>query len=307
MRRYIKMRFAAIDIGTNSTRLLVAEKADDSLRTVCHELATTRLGQGLGQSNILLPEAQERTVRAVAQFLDLARSLGATRFRLFATSAVRDAANQEEFLRRVEVATGWKPEVLSGEDEAYLSYLGATRALGLKGLVLVIDVGGGSTEFIWGAGSELYAVHSLKIGAVRLTEVYFKSDPPSEEEWSALVRAVGRALAPLRAHWRGRTGQAVAVGGTATTLAAVAQGLSSYCPEKVQGYYLSAEKVRALAERLAALSIREREQIVGIPAARADIIAAGAGILAVAVDELALSGITVSDADLLLGSLYSIA
>ncbi|MDK2855343.1 MAG: exopolyphosphatase / guanosine-5-triphosphate,3-diphosphate pyrophosphatase [Bacillota bacterium] len=301
------MRLAAIDIGTNSTRLLVAEKASESLRPVCHELATTRLGQGIGQSNILLPEAQERTVRAVARFLDLARSLGATRFRLFATSAVRDAANREEFLHRVEVATGRKPEVLSGEEEAYLSYLGATRALGLNGLALVIDAGGGSTEFIWGAGSELFEVHSLKIGAVRLTEIYLKSNPPSKEEWSALVCAVARALAPLRARWRGRTGQAVAVGGTATTLAAVAQGMSSYCPEKVQGYYLSAEKVKSLAEKLAGLSVSERRQIAGIPAGRADIIAAGAGILAVAVDELALSGITVSDQDLLLGSLYSIA
>lgn len=298
------MILAAIDIGTNSTRLLVAERVGSALRVVRHELASTRLGQGIGRGNVLLREAQERTALAVREFLATARELGATWVRLFATSAVRDAANREEFLERMEEVTGLRPEVLSGETEARLSYLGATRVLGVSGLTLVIDVGGGSTELIWGEGPTVHFVRSLNIGAVRLTEAYLKEDPPGPEEWAALKQAVAAALGPVALPWRGKTAQTVAVGGTATTLAALAQGLTEYQTERIQGYFLSATRLKEMEERLALLSSEERKRLPGVPAARADIIAAGTVILAVAVQELELSGVTVSDADLLLGSLY---
>ncbi|MDI3522187.1 MAG: exopolyphosphatase / guanosine-5-triphosphate,3-diphosphate pyrophosphatase [Bacillota bacterium] len=298
------MRLAAIDIGTNSTRLLLAETAGSGLKVIREELATTRLGEGIGSSNVLKRPAQARTAAAVARFLEAARAEGAVRVRLFATSATREAANRAEFLARVKALTGLCPEVLSGADEARLSYLGAARALGLTGLVLVLDVGGGSTELIWGEGEKLHAVESLKVGAVRLTEAYLRSDPPTPAQLAALEQQVHAALAPLAARWRGRTGQAVAVGGTATTLAAMTQALTVYDPRKVHGFYLTAAQVESLAVKLARLTVKERRKLPGLPPGRADIIVAGAAILALTVQDLTLPGLTVSAADLLLGSLY---
>lgn len=298
------MRLAAVDIGTNSTRLLLAETVGRELKVLQEELETTRLGEGIGKESVLLPAAQARTAAAVQRFLAISAAAGAERVRLFATSATRDARNREEFLARVEQLTGRRPEVLPGEEEARLSYLGAAKALGLKELCVVLDVGGGSSELLWGAGEKLCAAYSLNIGAVRLTEACLKADPPTPTELTALRQQIRAALAAPAAAWRGKTERGVGVGGTATTLAAIAQGLTAYAPEKVQGFYLPAAEIRRLADDLARLPVKERTRLPGLPAGRADIIAAGVAILAVAVEDLALPGLIISQADLLLGSLY---
>jgi exopolyphosphatase/guanosine-5'-triphosphate,3'-diphosphate pyrophosphatase len=302
----ILVRIAAIDIGTNSTRLLVVDEKADHLQVVRQELTPTRLGQGLGESRSLLPEAQERTARAVAEFYTVARSMGSSAVRVFATSAVRDAVNREEFLSRIQSEIGLRPEVLNGETEARFSFLGATRAVGVQGRILVVDVGGGSTELVWGEKEQVAVAWSLNIGAVRLTETYLKTDPATEgelRELRAVIRSALRQVEPV--YLRSET-KAVAVGGTATTLAAMGLGLKEYSPDKVQGFILSAQDLRGFLLLLASLPVAERKGLPGLPAARADIILAGTMILQLVQERLELGSYIVSDADSLLGSLYDL-
>ncbi len=289
-------RYAAIDVGTNTVLLLVAEATPTGFRPVAERGAITRLGQVVDASHRLAPEAMARTLEAVGHFVDEARELGVSGLAVSATSAARDAENGAEFLAAAHARAGVEVEILSGEEEARLSYLAvsndfATEA-GERELV-ALDIGGGSTEFIFGRGSTVGFHTSINIGSVRLTERCVRSDPPSEEDFARLQAALGPALAAVPRPDAGAL--VVGVAGTVTTLYAVAHSIAPYVAARVHGGWLSREGLAKTRERLAATPLAERRSIPGLQPERADVIVAGAILLESALDHLGANGARVSD------------
>lgn len=282
-------RVAAIDIGTNSTRLLVAEITGEGLKTLESGLITTRLGEGIGAS-VLLPGAMQRTVEAIRRFHQTALDLGAERVVAAATSAVRDAANRGEFVDLVKQSTGLPVRVLSGEEEAVMSYRGVLSGLAVEpSSTAVVDVGGGSTELIWTQERRL-RLASVNVGAVRMTAA-----GTGEDEIAAILSP---ALEEVR---RAQVKTLVGVGGTVTTLAAVDQGLVLYDPERVHGYCLSADNITGILGRLKSMSLDERRRVPGLQPERADIIVAGVAIVKAVLEGLGLESVLISEYDILHG------
>lgn len=288
------MNIAVVDIGTNSTRLLIAEVyAGGEVRVLKTGLITTRLGEGIGKQAYLLTPAVDRTVEAMLNFRQIILESGAEEVITAATSAVRDAANQRDFLAEVKQRVGWDVRVLPGDEEARLSYLGVVR--GLKADFcdgVVIDIGGGSTEFIW-TGSGVLNCASLKIGAVRMTE--------NGSRLADIREMLVGSLIPIKASGAGRL---VGVGGTLTTLAAVDQEMEIYDPAKVHGYFLTRQRIQDILDRFEKMTLEERKRVPGIQPQRADIITAGVRIALAVVDGLGTDGITVSETDIMYGLLY---
>ncbi len=317
------MRVAVIDIGSNSTRLLVCDANDGELREVARSNRVTRLGEGVDRSGELAPSARERTLAAACEFAQRARELGAERIVAVATQAVREARNGPLFVAELASRCGIEARVLSGTDEARLTFIGAVctqaprTAAADQGAVAVIDVGGGSTEIAVGdAAGNFWAEVSLPLGVVRQTERHLRHDPPPAEELEALEREACAALAEgvarlgaatlERAVSRGtdrplEVARAIAVAGTATSLAAIDQRLDPYDPQRVHGYELSTTRVRELLEELGALPLAERRRLPGLHPDRAPTIVAGCVILLCALRTLAVDAVTVSEHDLLHG------
>jgi exopolyphosphatase/guanosine-5'-triphosphate,3'-diphosphate pyrophosphatase len=299
---------AAIDAGTNTTRLLVAELREDGLADLERRLIFTRLGEGIDATGRLNPRGIEATVAAIGEFVDRARALGAGRMRIAGTSAVREAANGEELLIAVKEATGLDLEVLPGEAEAALSFAGATEDLP-PGHYLVCDIGGGSTEFAVGRkataapeGAVIEGRISLKLGVVRLTERHLAHDPPSRGELAALETDIDLTMeAADEALPRAGAATFVGVAGTVTSLAAIRLGLDRYDPRLVHGAELTVDDVYALYRRLARMSLPDREALPALPPGRADVIVAGCAILARAMARWSLPAVRVSEKDILDG------
>ncbi len=279
-----------IDIGTNSTRLLIARvSAEGRLEVIRTALTTTRLGENLA-GGVLLDRAMDRTIECLVRYRAILAGYGADEVVVAATAAVREAANREEFLARAEAATGFEVRVLSGREEALYGFLGAVSGLNLgPGGVVVVDVGGGSTEFAWMLDGEVH-YRSLPVGAVRMTET-----PHTGAEITALVRPVVNEM-----HGRGAR-QLVGVGGTVTTLAAMVLQLDVYDPERVHGTRLDRAQVRELSLRLDSTGLAERKRMPGLQPERADIIPAGARIVRILMRVLDAPELTVSEADILHG------
>jgi exopolyphosphatase/guanosine-5'-triphosphate,3'-diphosphate pyrophosphatase len=276
------VRVAAIDIGTNSVLLLVAERRGDEIVPVVERAAITRLGRGVDAAHVLDPGAVEATLACLADYAAELRRAGAERIAAVGTSAMRDAAGGEDFRRRARDLLGEEPRVISGEEEAELTFSGALTGLGLDGPVTVFDLGGGSTEVIRGrAGASGDAVEravSLDIGSVRLTERHVHADPPREDELLTVRRAVRDALAGLDERWKG-AGSLVGVAGTVTTLAAFALDVAPYDPARVHGARLDATRVVRATADLAGRTLAERQASPAIDPRRADVIVAGALIV----------------------------
>ncbi|ADL11658.1 Ppx/GppA phosphatase family protein [Acetohalobium arabaticum] len=292
-------KVAAIDIGTNSTRLLIAKiEKDQSINPLATELKTTRLGAGVDKSGYLQNEAIIRTVEALKEYAELIADYQVEAVRAVATSAVRDVSNQQEFINEVKTDTGIEVEIIDGSREADLSYLGATKGLDcqLTDDNLVLDIGGGSTEFIFGSETEIKEKVSVDVGAVRMTE--------KETKLKSRQELIGELLNPVLNKLQGRVKMLLGVGGTITTLAAVDQQLSPYNPEEVHGYQLELERIKRILSDLSAKTIDERKEVVGLQPERADIIVAGVRILLEVMDNLNISEITVSEADILDGLIY---
>ncbi|MBI5548181.1 MAG: Ppx/GppA family phosphatase [Deltaproteobacteria bacterium] len=295
-------RFATLDVGTNTVLLLVAEARAGRFVPVVERMEITRLGRGVDRSGRLAEDAIEETVLAVARFAAEARALGAQDIACVATSAARDAANGSVFLERVRRQAGLTAEIIPGELEARLSFEAATRDLGDSIPRVVLDIGGGSTELVYGERGQVTFKHSFDLGSVRLTERFVRSDPPHREERESMRRELDRAFAQLPPPPAGFT--LVGVAGTVTTVCAVARGIDPYDAERVHLARLGAEEVRHEVERYFSLDLAARRALKGMPAKRADVIAAGSLILERVLTRLGAAEVVVSDRGIRWGLLY---
>ena len=294
-------RVAAIDVGTNSTRLLVAESSANGFRPLDRRMTITRLGQGVDRTRALAPEALERTLATIADYAATCGEYGVEAVRVTGTSAVRDARNRDEFFKGVAALTGSEPELLSGDAEARVTFLGAVSDLPWPGPVLVVDIGGGSTELIFGA-DEPERLLSLDIGCVRLFEKHLLSDPPAEDELSALRSEAREGLFRASKELQVPPGtKAVGVAGTLTQLATLKAGVPVYDPDVNHHAVLSHGDVRNLARRLGSLPYGQRKRVKGLEPGRVDVIVAGAEILIQVMEVFDLAEILVSEKDILDG------
>lgn len=295
------MRLATLDLGTNSVRLLVADVAGDGWRVVEEAQQVTRLGEGQAATGALGPVPMARTAAAVADYVRRAEALGATRLRLTATSAVREAANRAEFVALVESVTGTPLEVLSGQDEARLTLLGARSGLpDLTGRFVLFDIGGGSTEFVVADGARLERALSLRLGVVALAERHVDEGPLVPARWAALRAEVTSALEPAGPGALGAVNATRLVGtaGTVTTLAALDLGLAAYDASRVQGHLLRREAIERLLTRLGGLTLAARAALPGLEPGRADVLIPGIAICLGAMERLGFDTLTVSDRSL---------
>ncbi len=293
---------AAIDLGTNTVRILVADPDPAAaLRPLWADQTVTRLGEGLTERGTLAPAAADRTLAAVRRFRERALALGATEVLLVATAAVRQARDGREFLARLRAEPGINPRVVSGEEEAGLTLLGASWGLGgVAGTFALLDIGGGSTEVLVAEGGRVLEAVSLALGVVQLVERFFVHDPVTTHELDACrayvdARLRDEAWDRVRPH---RPATLVATAGTPTTLAVLDLGLPGYDPGRVQGHRLGATAIARLTVRLAALPLAERARTPGLEPGRADVIVPGAVLLAAALAGLDLPVATVSDSGL---------
>lgn len=275
---------AAIDVGTNSVLALLADVQTEGgrkrLRVVWEDEALTRLGEGVHESGLLKPEAIDRTVEAVARFVGKARAGGAKHIRVVATSAAREAGNCNLLKDEIKRKTGLELAVLSGEEEARAAFIGARAGLsGTARPCVVVDVGGGSTEVIYGVDQPELS-QSLRIGAVRLTELFLRHDPYVEDEWLAMQRHVADTLSEFPLERLDRSATTVGIGGTATTLAMLELGLTAYDADSIHGVKIPAARFQFWAEKLAKMTRAERAKLPGIPPLRADVLPAGVLIFA---------------------------
>jgi exopolyphosphatase/guanosine-5'-triphosphate,3'-diphosphate pyrophosphatase len=298
------VRVAAADIGTNSTRLLVAEVKGGRVRPVERRVVVTGLGAGVDAAGRLGMAGVARTLEVLASYTATARAAGATRLRVVATSAVRDAADREEFLDRATHVLGVPIEVIDGEDEAALSFLGAAGGAAGPAPYLVIDVGGGSTEFVFGAEGPVF-LRSLDLGSRRVAERFLSRLPAVPEALAAARRAAGEAFAGLRLP--GVPGTVIGTGGTYTALGAIALGLPAYDPQRVHGSVLTLEDLEGLIDRLAPLSLEETAVLPSLDPARAPVLLGGAVVGAEALRRSGRSELVVSEADLLDGIALGLA
>ena len=295
------MRVAAVDLGTNSTRLLVADVEDGRLDEVARRLKITRLGEGVDERKRLLPAPIARVRNVLTDFRREAERLGAERTLAVATSAVRDAENGEAFLGEVEWSYGFQTRLLSGDEEAQLTFRGVSTGRDVAEDTLVIDIGGGSTELVVGGPDGLRFHESLDLGAVRLTERFLHSDPSADDELDACAAAV-RGLLDERVPQEVRPQTAIGVAGTITSIAALDLGLAEYDPDRVHGHRLSREGVVTQLERLASLPLAERREIPALDPDRAPVIVAGTVILREVLDHFDLDGLEASERDILDGA-----
>ncbi|MFC9733678.1 exopolyphosphatase [Streptomyces roseolus] len=302
-------RVAGIDCGTNSIRLLVADVHPETgaLVELDRRMTIVRLGQGVDKTGRLAPEALERTFAACREYAEVIRELGAERIRFVATSASRDAENRQDFVDGVVAILGVEPEVISGDQEAAFSFTGATGSLPGDDRRLVVDIGGGSTEFVVGT-REVEAARSVDIGCVRLTERHVRHDPVTAEEAEA-IRADVRAALDLAAATVPIDSAATLVGlaGSVTTVAALALGLPEYDSAKIHHSRISAEQVAGITARLLASTHEERAAIATIHPGRVDVIVAGALVLQEIVERVGAAEVVVSEHDILDGIALSVA
>jgi exopolyphosphatase / guanosine-5'-triphosphate,3'-diphosphate pyrophosphatase len=298
------VRVAVVDIGTNSTRLLVADIANGRLVDEhVRETEITRLGEGVDGAGRLSPAAMERVFETCVRYRKAIDAVRADRVVAVLTSAVRDAANGNEFRDELRRRFGFDAQTISGEREARLTYRGATTRRGREGRVLVLDIGGGSTELVLGASEQVEFHVSTQIGSVRFTERYLEHDPASAEALAACREAVCSGLeAAVPAPVRSRAADGVAVAGTPTSFAAIELRLEPYDRDRVHGHVLTRESCERILGELAALPLEERRRVPGLHPERAPTIVAGGLILAETMGIFGLDAMEVSERDILEGA-----
>jgi exopolyphosphatase / guanosine-5'-triphosphate,3'-diphosphate pyrophosphatase len=297
------MRILAIDIGTNSVRYLACDISPQGDVTVLERGGEiTRLGEGIGSSGALKPEAIQRTANVIQQVINKREKLEIKKMILAATSAARDATNSSKFLQTIKDLTGFDPRILTGEEEAEAVYKGVTHELqGVATGSVIADIGGGSTEFIYPKNRVEIMFHSVDVGAVRMTERFILSDPPRKNELDDIrayvIHELGKSfpqtdLAPLKC---------IGLGGTVTTLGAIHLRMRKYDHERIHGFEMSRSAVQQMLRRLAFITLDERKKVVGLQPERADIIIAGTVILDTVLDYAGKNFIRISDRGILFG------
>ena len=296
-------RVASIDIGTNTILLLIAEVEGEKINALFEMETVVRLGEGVQKNGILTKEAMDRGIQTLSQYLEQCQAMEVRKILAVGTSALREAKNSAEFLRLAKEKLNLFIEVISGEEEAQLSFLAVAKDLAeAKEPILVVDVGGGSTEFILGRGNQIGQWISLPLGSVRFTEQILQTDPVQEEEWNVMEKKIRELLTKIP-HSQEPLSM-VAVGGTATTLASVEQGLKEFTAEKIHHFILKKEALRNQLILYRSKTIGERKKIPGLPAARADVILAGGAILYLAMGELNCPSVLISCQGVRYGLLY---
>jgi exopolyphosphatase/guanosine-5'-triphosphate,3'-diphosphate pyrophosphatase len=292
-----------VDMGTNSTRLLVGDVEDGEVKELERRSTVTRLGRGVDTSRQLATEAIEDVVSAVGEYIKLYEPLEPDLVLALATSAVRDAENSGAFIAELRERFALNARILTGEEEARLTYVGAVAGRAPSDGTLVIDIGGGSTEIVVGSGREMAFHTSLQLGTVRHTERHIRNDPPTAPELEALAEDIRKQLfAELAAADVFEIHAGIAVAGTPTSLAAIDQELDPYDPERVHGYVLSLDAIQHMYSMLSGKSLEERLKVPGLHPGRAPTIVAGVVILIQAMRAFGLQEIEVSEHDILYGA-----
>lgn len=307
------MRVAAIDIGTVSTRLLIADVVKGELTEVVRKTLITHLGEDLTQTGLLSEEGMSRVCNVVQGFMRDCAEAGCERMMAVATSASRDAENGEEFMRRLS-SLGVEPEIISGGREASLSFLGATYLMDDED-ILVADIGGGSTELILGSVGleegkrviDIDSARSIDVGSRRGTEIHLRSDPPTCDERDAAMAWMVEEMRPFFDGLRRRPRMLIALAGTATSIAAIHLGLPAYDAEAVHGARLSGGDLVTVKDELASLTVEQRKGIPSLDPGRAGVIVAGAMILEAVLALAGLDSVTVSEHDILYGIALTVA
>lgn len=290
-------RVGAIDIGTNTALLLVAEITDENeIHPLLEEENIVRLGEGVDASKKLKPRAVARVLNAIEEYLQKANALQAEEMVISGTSAVRDAENRSELITQIQDTFGIRMRILSGDEEARLTYFGAlSNKKYLQNRILLMDIGGGSTEFIMGTQGGIQKAISLDIGSVRLTERLIKHDPISDSEFAEVQEVINNYLQGALRDWRHGAEHFVGVAGTITTLAAMDLKLEPYDPVAVDNSTLTFETVNTLTEMLRSKTLAEKKRIPGLMPERADVILCGAMILSEVMKFFGYEKVTVSD------------
>ena len=289
-------RKAIIDIGSNSIKFFVGElAADRTIKTVLDTNDIARLGEGLDSTGAISPEAMERNVASVAAFAKQAKELGADQIVSVGTMALRKASNSAEFVEKVKKTCGIEVQIIPGEEEARLSYLAILSGLPLEkdADLVVFDTGGGSTEFIYGKGTQMVKRFSVNLGAVRITENYLKADPVSPADVQAAIAQIDKEF--KEAGVNGKPAQLVGMGGTVTSMGAVKHKMVKYDPSVIQGSRLTKKDIEEQIEEYSKRTVEQRKELPGLQPKRADVILAGACILKVITDRLGADGLTISD------------
>lgn len=295
-------RVAVVDIGSNSTRLLIAD-VDGSVSEVRRQSRVTRLGRGVDLSGQLSAEAIEAACETIADYIEICRGVGVERIEAIATSAVRDASNGEAFVAELRERFALTARVLDGEEEARLTYMGATAERPPNEPTLVVDIGGGSTELIVGSGRNIAFHASLQAGVVRHTERHISADPPTALELEALAADVRALIEKAVADQPGAQAEAgIAVAGTPTSLASVEKGLEPYDPKQVHEHTLTLATIQHLLSQLASAPLSKRAEIAGLHPDRAPNIVAGVVILVETMRAFGLERVEVSEHDILYGT-----
>lgn len=300
------MKRAVIDMGSNSVRLMLAECADNRILKSQKHLEMTRLAKGVDGSGLLQPGPMKETIEVIRRYRSMAEAAGAECPTAYATSAVRDAVNGEAFAAEVTALTGVPVRILPGELEAELGFLGVAATLeDPQKPVLVVDIGGGSTECIVGTGAGISYAQSRNVGAVRMTGRYVTADPVSPGEREAMAQGILEILAPVTAALKGQAyARIYGIGGTLTTAAAMAQRMTVYDPAAIQHYFVTDQALEGLVDQVFSLPLEQRRLLPGLQPKRADVIPAGFLIMACLLRVLEGNGFYASDADNLEGILF---
>lgn len=296
------MKIGAIDIGTNSMRLLVAEYIDGKLYNREKFVNTTRIGQGVDSEGYISEEAIERNIKALKEFSDIANEKGCEYIYCIGTSALRDSKNGNEFIDLAKVETNLDVDIISGEEESNLGFIGVLQGLDDTNNILVLDIGGGSTEFILGDESGIKYAKSENVGALRMTEKFLVTDPICENEFEDMSNFIGETISDtINILKEKNIRQIVGIGGTITSVSAINQELETYSMEKIHGSKVNEKELDNILQNLKKMTLNDKKNIKGLQPKRADIITAGVRILNIIMKKLEKENIIVSEYDNLEG------
>lgn len=296
------MKIGAIDIGTNSMRLLVAEYIDGKLYNREKFVNTTRIGQGVDSEGYISEEAIERNIKALKEFSDIANEKGCEYIYCIGTSALRDSKNGNEFIDLAKAETNVDVDIISGEEESNLGFIGVLQGLDDTNNILVLDIGGGSTEFILGDESGIKYAKSENVGALRMTEKFLATDPICENEFEDMSNFIEETISDTINILREKNiRQIVGIGGTITSVSAINQELETYFMEKIHGSKVNEKELDNILQNLKKMTLNDKKNIKGLQPKRADIITAGVRILNIIMKKLEKENIIVSEYDNLEG------